>query len=162
MNMDPISARHPGAGRRNALRLLGGLALAMAAGVLRPVMALAAEWNKAAFDAKALPEALKALGIAAAADSDKIDLKAPEIAENGAIVPIEVGSALPNTQSIYIFAEKNPQPLVAQFDLTGIEPFISTRIKMGESAKVRVIVKADGKFYSASREVKVTIGGCGG
>jgi sulfur-oxidizing protein SoxY len=150
------------ASRRITLRRLGGLALAATLGMIGPLRALAAEWNKAAFDARAVPDALKALGIPAATESDRIDLKAPEIAENGAIVPLEITSSLPGTQTVYVIAEKNPQPLVAQFDLTGIEPFISTRIKMGESAKVRVIVKAGGKFYSASREVKVTIGGCGG
>jgi sulfur-oxidizing protein SoxY len=148
--------------RRSALRMLGGLAVAVALGALRPLQALAAEWNKAAFDARAVPDTLKALGIAGVVDSDKIELKAPEIAENGAIVPVEITSAIPGTQTLYVIAEKNPQPLVAQFDLSGIEPFISTRIKMGESARIRAIVKAGGKFYSASREVKVTIGGCGG
>ncbi len=135
----------------------------LAAGALRPLRLLAAEWNKPAFDAKALDEALKYVGAANAIDSDQIQLKAPEIAENGAIVPVEVTSRLPGTQAIYIFADKNPQPLVAIFDITpGIEPFISTRIKMGESSKVRVLVKAAGKFYVATQEVKVTIGGCGG
>jgi sulfur-oxidizing protein SoxY len=160
--MKPQTSQTTFGPRRGALRVLGGVAVALALGALRPIRALAAEWNKAAFDARALPDALKALGIAGAVDSDKIDLKAPEIAENGAIVPVEITSAIPGTEALYLFAEKNPQPLVAQFDLSGAEPFISTRIKMGESARVRAIVKAGGKFYSASREVKVTIGGCGG
>jgi sulfur-oxidizing protein SoxY len=134
-----------------------------AAGWLHPVRLLAAPWNEAAFDAKALADALKYIGAATAIDSDQIQLKAPEIAENGAIVPVEIISRIPATQSIYIIADKNPQPLVAIFDLTGeMEPFISTRIKMGESSKVRVLVKAAGKFYVSTQEVKVTIGGCGG
>ena len=134
-----------------------------AAGWLSPVRLLAAEWNKAAFDAKVLVDALKSIGAASVADSDQIQLKAPEIAENGAIVPVEITSRIPGTQTIYIIADKNPQPLVAIFDITsGMEPFISTRIKMGESSKVRVLVKAGGKFYVTTQEVKVTIGGCGG
>lgn len=138
-------------------------ALGLAASVLAPVRLLAAEWNKAAFDAKALPDAIKGIGAGGIAESDKIELKAPEIAENGAIVPVEVTSRIPGTQSIWIIADKNPQPLVAEFDFTeAMEPFISTRIKMGESSKVRVIVKAAGKFYETTRDVKVTIGGCGG
>lgn len=135
----------------------------LAAGCLRPMTLLAAEWNKAAFDAKVLADALKSLGVTAVAESDQIQLKAPEIAENGAIVPVEITSKIVGTQTIYIIADKNPQPLVAIFDIEpGLEPFISTRIKMGESSKVRVLVKAGGRFYVATQEVKVTIGGCGG
>ena len=134
-----------------------------AAGWLRPVQLLAAEWNKAAFAAKALADALKSIGAASPADSDQIQLKAPEIAENGAIVPVEITSRISGTQTIYIIADKNPQPLVAIFDIaSGIEPFISTRIKMAESSRVRVLVKAGDKFYVTTQEVKVTIGGCGG
>jgi sulfur-oxidizing protein SoxY len=152
--------------RREFLRTLalgGAYAATFAAGWLRPVRLLAAEWNKAAFDAKVLADVLKNIGATSATDSEQIQLKAPEIAENGAIVPVEITSRIPGTQTIYIIAEKNPQPLVAIFDIAaGLEPFISTRIKMGESAKIRVLVKAGGKFYVASQEVKVTIGGCGG
>lgn len=145
------------------LALSSAYVATFAAGWLRPVHLLAAEWNKAAFDAKVLADALKSIGATSAADSDQIQLKAPEIAENGAIVPVEITSRIPATQTIYIIADKNPQPLVAIFDVTaGMEPFISTRIKMGESSKVRVLVKAGGKFYVATQEVKVTIGGCGG
>jgi len=146
-----------------AIALGSAYVATFAAGCLRPIQLLAAEWNKAAFDAKVLAEALKNVGATSATESDQILLKAPEIAENGAIVPVEITSRIPGTQSIYIIADKNPQPLVAIFDIAaGMEPFISTRIKMGESSKVRVIVKAAGKFYVATQEVKVTIGGCGG
>jgi sulfur-oxidizing protein SoxY len=150
--------------RRKFLRKTSLFAAAvLAAGWSYPVRLLAAQWNKAAFDAKLLDEALKNIGATSAIESSQIELKAPEIAENGAIVPVEITSRIPGTQSIYIIAEKNPQPLVAIFDiLPGLEPFIATRIKMGESAKVRVLVKAAGKFYVTSQEVKVTIGGCGG
>lgn len=150
-------------------RILRSLALGsiyvttVAAGWLRPVPLLAAEWNKSAFDAKTLAGALKNIGATSAADTDQIQLKAPEIAENGAIVPVEITSQIPGTQTIYVIADRNPQPLVAIFDIAaGLEPFISTRIKMGESSKVRVLVRAEGKFYVAAQEVKVTIGGCGG
>jgi sulfur-oxidizing protein SoxY len=146
-----------------ALVLGSAYVATFAAGWLRPIQLLAAEWNKAAFETKILAEALKDVGATSATESDQIVLKAPEIAENGAIVPVEITSRIPGTQSIYIIADKNPQPLVAIFDITaGMEPFISTRIKMGESSKVRVLVKAAGKFYVATQEVKVTIGGCGG
>jgi len=157
------------AGKPSRRKFLRALALgstyvaSFAAGWLRPVRLLAAEWNKAAFDAKVLADALKGIGATSVADSDQIQLKAPEIAENGAIVPVEITSRIPDTRTIYILADKNPQPLVAIFDLTGgMEPFISTRIKMGESSKVRILVKAGGKFYVATQDVKVTIGGCGG
>jgi len=139
-----------------------GMVAALVSGVV-PLWALAAAWNKVAFDAHALPEVLKAIGASSVVESDKIELRAPEIAENGAIVPVEITSRIPGTESIYIIADKNPQPLVAEFDFTGAtDPFISTRIKMGETSKVRVIVKAGGKFYATTRDVKVTIGGCGG
>lgn len=145
------------------LALRSAYVAAFAAGWLRPVQLLAAEWNKAAFDATALADTLKSIGAASVADSDQIQLNAPEIAENGAIVPVEITSQIPGTQTIYIIADKNPQPLVAIFEISaGLEPFISTRIKMGESSKVRVIVQAGGKFFVATQEVKMTIGGCGG
>ena len=149
-------------------RILGMLAVAAsgtaaAAGCLWPFQVLAAAWNKAAFDARVLADVLNSIGASDAVESTQIQLKAPEIAENGAIVPVEVTSGLPGTQSIFIIAEKNLQPLTAIFDFTeGVEPFVSTRIKMGESSKVMIVVKADGKFYFTAREVKVTIGGCGG
>jgi sulfur-oxidizing protein SoxY len=152
--------------RRKLLRSLaagGGYLAIFLAGWLRPVMLLAAEWNQAAFEAKVLADSLKNIGALSVSDSDQIQLKAPEIAENGAIVPVEVISKIPGTQSIYIIADKNPQPLVAIFDLgPNLEPYVSTRIKMGESSKVRVLVRAGDKFYMATQEVKVTIGGCGG
>ena len=152
--------------RRRILRSLatgGGYLALLSAGLLRPVMLLAAEWNQAAFEAKVLAESLKSIGASSISDSDQIQLKAPEIAENGAIVPVEITSKIPGTQSIYIIADKNPQPLVAIFDLkTDLEPYVSTRIKMGESSKISVLVRAGDKFYMATQEVKVTIGGCGG
>ncbi len=145
--------------RRKILSTLLGAGAVM----LAPLRAMASRWNQPAFDARSVDDALKYIGASSVADSDRIVLKAPEIAENGAIVPIEVSSRIPGTQTIFILAEKNPQPLAASFDLLeGSEPFIATRIKMAETANLKVVVKAGDKFYTVTREVKVTIGGCGG
>lgn len=139
---------------------------AMAAGVAwaaLPLTVFAGERNRAAFDAKTIDDAIAAAGVADAVESDAIVLRAPDIAENSALVHLEIQSGLPDTQSILLFAEKNPQPLVAQFDvLPGLEPFVAVRIKMAESAFLRVVVKAGGKYYMLRRETKVTIGGCAG
>lgn len=143
-------------------RLLTACAATLAALVL-PLRAFAAERNTPAFDAKAVTDAVRSIGAADATESDQVVIKAPDIAENSAIVHIEVESKLPGTQTIWVFAEKNPQPLVAQFDLLpGIDPFVAVRIKMAESAFVRAVVKADGKFWFAQKETKVTLGGCAG
>ncbi|MBX9631577.1 MAG: thiosulfate oxidation carrier protein SoxY [Burkholderiales bacterium] len=143
-------------------RLLATCAVALAA-LWLPLRAIAADRNTSAFDAKAMSDALRSIGAADAIESDQVVIKAPDIAENSAIVHIEVESKLPGTQSIWVFAEKNPQPLVAQFDLLpGIDPFVAVRIKMAESAFVRAVVKADGKFWFAQKETKVTLGGCAG
>ena len=113
-------------------------------------------------EAKAGAEALKGLGASGLIESKDIIITAPDIAENGAIVPVAVTSRIPNTQSIAIVAEKNPFPLAASFDiLAGGDSYVSTRLKMGQTSDVRAVVKADGKFYTASTEVKVTVGGCG-
>jgi sulfur-oxidizing protein SoxY len=144
--------------RRSVLRTIMFAAIAL----LAPVRAVAAQWNKAAFDAKVLSDGLTQIGAATVIESEQIDFKAPEIAENGAIVPIEVTSRLAQTQAIYVFADKNQYPLAGSFEFSnGAEPFVATRIKMSESARLTVVVRADGKFYSKAREVKVTIGGCG-
>lgn len=146
-------------GIRRSLLRAAGLACLLA---LAPVRLLAAQWNKVAFEAKAMPEALKSIGASNLRESDQIEFKAPEIAENGAIVPIEVTSRLPGPQTIYVFAEKNPNPLAASFEfLEGVEPFFATRIKMRESARLLVVVRTQSGFFSAGRDVKVTIGGCG-
>jgi sulfur-oxidizing protein SoxY len=149
--------------RRQFLRIATGAAAAAALGPHAVLHAVAAEWNKAGFQAKAVDEVIKNLGASGATPSKDIIIKAPDIAENGAVVPIEVLSKIPNTQSIAIVADKNPFPLVASFDFAnGAEGYASTRVKMGGTSDVRAIVKADGKYYTAMREVKVTIGGCGG
>lgn len=151
--------------RRNFLKLAGGasaVAVTAAAGLLKPGSAWAAPWNKTAFEAKAAADAIKSLGVTELAESKDITITAPDIAENGAIVPVAVTSKIPNTQSISIIAEKNPFPLAASFDISaGGEAYVSTRLKMGQTSNVRAIIKADGKFYTAIKEVKVTVGGCG-
>ncbi len=150
--------------RRNILKGAtgaGAVAVAVAAGLLKPTQVLAAP--RSAFEAKNVADALSGLGAAGAAESKDITIKAPDIAENGAVVPVEVTSAIAGTSSIAILAEKNATPLVADFDLMGgTQGFISTRIKMGQTALVRAVVTAGGKNYTATKEVKVTIGGCGG
>jgi len=138
------------------------LSAAVLAAALRPLHAWAGEWNKAAFDARNVNDALKSAGILNPAASADIVIKAPEIAENGAQVPVDILSKLPGTDTVYIFVDKNPQPFVGSFDfLNGAEAFISTRIKMGETSNLRVVVRAGGKHFVATREIKVTIGGCG-
>ncbi len=124
-----------------------------------------ADWSKTAFTAKNTEEALMALfNDSDATVSDKITIVSPEIAENGKVVPVEVKVDLPRVESITLFSEKNPVPLLAQFNFTDgrAKGWIKTRIKMAETGKVIAVVKADSKLYQASREIKVTVGGCGG
>lgn len=151
--------------RRNVLKGAGSasaVAVAVAAGLLKPTAVMAA-WNKAAFEAKGMDEAMKSLGATGAVDSKAIIIKAPDIAENGAVVPVEVTSTLPNTTNISIFAEKNGTPLAGSYTFSNGAPgYVSTRIKMGTTSLVRAVVTAGGKTYTAAKEVKVTIGGCGG
>lgn len=151
--------------RRSFLKLAGGvgaLAAAAAAGVLRSGEARAATWNQAGFESKALADVLKNLGAVSPVESKDIVITAPDIAENGAVVPVAVASRIPNTQQISIVAEKNPFPLAATFDVSsGGEGYVSTRIKMGQTSNVWAVVKADGKFFTAKKEVKITVGGCG-
>ena len=151
--------------RRNVLKSAAGagtVAVAVAAGLLKPTSALAGA-PRSAYEAKNVGDALKGMGASGAADSKDITIKAPDIAENGAVVPVEVTSNIAGTTSIAIVAEKNATPLVADFDLSnGAQGFISTRIKMGQTSLVRAVVTAGGKTYTSAKEVKVTIGGCGG
>ena len=153
--------------RRKVLKAGGGvtlLGLVAAAGWLAPGDAAAQAWNKTAFEAKAVDETVKALGGGTPAQSKDITfVSTPDIAENGAVVPIGIASAIPKTEAIAILIEKNPNVLAASFDIPpGTDPSISTRVKMGQSSNVYALVKADGKYYVASKEIKVTLGGCGG
>ncbi|GIL04396.1 thiosulfate oxidation carrier protein SoxY [Betaproteobacteria bacterium PRO7] len=151
--------------RRDFMKLTGVFGLLAAAGLLTTDEAFAQQqaWNKAAFETKNLNDAVKALGGSAPVESKDIAITAPDIAENGAVVPVGVTSKIPKTQAVYVLVEKNPNVLAAGFNIpAGTEPNISTRIKMGQTSNVYAVVKADGKFYVASKEVKVTLGGCGG
>ena len=149
--------------RRDALRISTIMGLALAAGLLRPTDAQAEEWNKAAFGTINVNDTIKALGGVAAAKSAEVMINAPDIAENGAVVPVNVSSTLPNVQQIAILIEKNPNTLSCNFTiLPGTEAWISTRVKMSQTSNVHALVKADGKWYLASKEIKVTLGGCGG
>jgi sulfur-oxidizing protein SoxY len=152
--------------RRSVLRAGGGaslFALLAGAGMLRAQAALAADWNQKAFDAKNVKDALDALGAGNPASSNDIIMTAPEIAENGAVVPIAAVSKIPGTESIAILIAKNPTALAASFDIpSGTEASVSTRVKLAQSTDVHVLVKAQGKYYMTKKEVKVTIGGCGG
>lgn len=138
------------------------LAALAAAGVTFPLAALA-DQGRAAFDAKTLAEAFKALGVESAGASGDVQILASDIAENGAVVPVQAVSKLANTQMVAILVEKNPFILAAKFDVTpDMVPDVTTRIKMAQTSNVVALVKADGKFYSATKEIKVTLGGCGG
>ncbi len=152
--------------RRKLIKTAGAVgvtATAVSAGVLVPQRVLGA-YLQAAFDAKDVNSAISAaMGSDQHSASDAIKLKAPDIAENGAVVPVTVSSTLGNVDAISIVAEGNPQPMTCSYQLSSAcEPFVSTRIKMGKTSNVLAVVKSDGKLYSTAKEVKVTIGGCGG
>jgi sulfur-oxidizing protein SoxY len=140
----------------------GTVGLAVGAGLLSPRAVLAA-WPKAAFEAKTVAEAMQGIvGSDSAAEGD-IKIKAPDIAENGAVVPVTVESAIGGVESMSLLADQNASPLTSSYMLgAGTQAFVSTRIKMGKTSNVIAVVKADGKLYQATKEVKVTIGGCGG
>jgi sulfur-oxidizing protein SoxY len=137
---------------------------ALVAGAARLPRLAFAEWPKAAFESKDVDSALSSLlGSSDIADSTEIQIKAPDIAENGAVVPIQVDTGLASVESITIIADQNPAPLVASFEFgSDAVGYVSTRIKMGKTGNVVAVVKAGGKLYRAKKEVKVTIGGCGG
>ena len=152
--------------RRTFLKgtLAGGvLAVAATAGLLKPTRVLAAAWPGAAFEAKSVDDAVKALfGTAQAADSKAITVKAPPQAENAAVVPVDVSTTLPGVEAIAVLVTGNANPLVASTSLSGADGYFSVRLKMGKTSDVKVVVKSQGKLYSASAPVKVTVGGCGG
>ncbi len=151
--------------RRTVLKgaLAAGLTTLAASWGLLSTSAFAAR-PQMAFDADMLDDTIKALfGETSIEDSADITVKGPEIAENGAVVPIQVTTSLQNVESIAIVVPENPAPMVASFDLQpGSVPDVSVRIKMGKTSDVIALVKSDGQVYRGSKEVKVTIGGCGG
>ena len=149
--------------RRDFVKLVGGMGALAAAGFGDLALAQQPGWNKAAFEAKSLAETLKAVGGTTAAETKDITITAPDIAENGAVVPIGVTSKVPGTQAVYILVDKNPNWLAASFSVPqGTEANVATRIKMGQTSNVLALVKANNGFFVASKEVKVTLGGCGG
>jgi sulfur-oxidizing protein SoxY len=149
--------------RRGVLKAAGAVAVALAAGLLKPLVAFAATWNKDAFGAKNPVDALKGIGVVETVASKDLMIEAPQIAENGAVVPIEITSSIPGTTSIAVVIDKNPFPLAGKFDFTeGALPFVKVNLKMGETSEVRAVATAGNRNYVATKEIKVTIGGCGG
>lgn len=144
--------------RRNFLKNISAGAIVL----LTPFSSFAA-WIEEAFTTNDMEKALNLVGANDAEQSDLITFKTPEIAENGAIVPISVSTTLPNVTSISIFVEKNPTPLTSQFEITeDMKPSVSVRIRMGETSPIMAVVTSNGKAYKKTNQVKVTIGGCGG
>ncbi|OIQ79784.1 sulfur oxidation protein SoxY [mine drainage metagenome] len=144
--------------RRSWLKRVGSIGLLA---LVSPLRALAAAWNRPAFESQTVGGALKGLGIGQAGPSRDIVLIAPDMAENGAIVQVEVESRIPGTEAITILVDKNPTPLIANFVFSnGADPYVVTRIKMAESSELKVIVKAGGQYFSAVKQVQVAQGGC--
>ena len=144
--------------RRNFLQLMLGAGAAL---LMLPLQALAALWNKAAFEATTRAEAVQVLEVATETPSDEIDIVAPDFAENGAVVQVEVRSRIAGTEAIAILVDKNPTPLIANFMFSnGAEPAVVTRIKMAETSNLQVIVKAGDRYFSAAKQVEVSLSGC--
>ena len=152
--------------RRDMLSHSTKVAAMLAAVGMLPTLASAqaAGYNTAAFDAKTLPELMKALGGGAPAESKDVTVTGPDIAENGAVVPVGASTALPGVKRMLLLVEKNPSVMTAMFDVTdAVESNFSTRVKMGQSSDVyAVAMMNDGKVLFAKKEIKVTLGGCGG
>ncbi len=149
--------------RRNLMSRSVAVAALLAGAGLLPAHAQSA-YNRAAFDGKSVDEVIKGLGIAKPVESADIAFTAPDIAENGAVVPIGASSVLPGVKRIAFLVEKNPTTLVGVFDFTDmVETSVKTRIKMGQTSNVlAVAIMGDGRVLYAQKEVKVTLGGCGG
>ena len=152
--------------RREVLSHSAKVAVMLAAAGMLPTLtwAQAAGYNTVAFDAKTIPELMKALGGGAPVESKDVTVTGPDIAENGAVVPVGATTALPGVKRMLLLVEKNPSVMTAMFDVTdAVETSFSTRVKMGQSSDVyAVAMMNDGKVLFAKKEVKVTLGGCGG
>jgi sulfur-oxidizing protein SoxY len=156
MNLTPLSRR------ALLLKSAAGALVAALGTVVGPRLAFAA-WNKAAFDSKTLADTYKQLGVAQITESADVQILASDIAENGAVVPLQAISRIPDTTQISFLVEKNPNMLAASFDIgPDTLPDVTTRIKMGQTSNIVVLVKAGDKYFSATKEIKVTLGGCGG
>jgi sulfur-oxidizing protein SoxY len=149
--------------RRDMLAQSAALMGLLATAGLLPKAAHAA-WTQAAFEAKNMADAVKSLGGGTAVESKDITLTGPDIAENGAVVPVGCSTSLPGVKRMAILVEKNPSVLAAVFDVTdAVDANFSTRVKMGQSSNVyAVAMMADGKVLFSTKEIKVTLGGCGG
>jgi len=149
--------------RRQILAHSAAVAAALAASGLLPARAQSA-WNKAAFDAKSIEDVLKALGTSRPVESADVTLTAPDIAENGAVVPIAASTSLPRAKSLAFLIEKNPTTLAGVFEFSdAVDTAVSTRVKMAQTSNVyAVALLTDGRALYAKKEVKVTLGGCGG
>lgn len=148
--------------RRQAIQRLTVIGLAMSSGLISSTEAAAVEWQAGLFELKNMNDILKNLG-GNFMPSSEVSINAPEIAENGAVVPISVTSNVPGTEKIAILVEKNPNPLSARITIpAGTEPGITTRVKMAGTSNVHALVQANGKWMIATKEIKVTLGGCGG
>jgi len=149
--------------RREMLAHSATVAGLLATAGLLPQAALAA-WPQAAFEAKTMADAVKALGGGAPAESKDVSIIGPDIAENGAVVPVGCATTLAGVKKLLLLVEKNPSVLAAVFNVTdAVEPNFNTRVKMGQSSNVyAVAIMGDGKVLFAQKEIKVTLGGCGG
>lgn len=149
--------------RRQMLQRSAAIATALGGLGLLPQVAQAA-WNQAAFEAKTMADLVKALGVSAPAESKDVTITGPDIAENGAVVPVGCASALPGVKRLLILVEKNPNMLAALFDVTdAVDANFNTRVKMGQSSNVMAVaITADNKVLFSQKEIKVTLGGCGG
>lgn len=149
--------------RRDVLRITSILGLGLAGGLFSSLNVFGAEWMPKSFEAKNLADALKELGVDKYTMSSDVSVVSAEIDENGAVVPISIASAIPHTEYMAILVEKNPSPLSVAFNIPeGTDAAITTHVKMGGTSNVYAVVKADGKWFAASKEIKVTLGGCGG
>jgi sulfur-oxidizing protein SoxY len=152
--------------RRDVLFHSAQVAALLAAAGMLPTLARAqaGAYNTAAFEAKTVADLVKALGASAPVESKDVTVTGPDIAENGAVVPVGASTSLPGVKRLLILVEKNPAVMAAMFELTdAVEANVATRVKMGQSSNVyAVAMMGDGKMLFAQKEVKVTLGGCGG
>ena len=149
--------------RRELLSHSAKVAALLATTGLLPQMAHAA-YNAPAFEVKTMAELVKMLGGSAPSESKDVTITAPDIAENGAVVPVGVSTALPGVKRLLVLVEKNPSVMSAMFEVSdAVDANFATRVKMGQSSNVyAVAMMGDGKVLFAQKEVKVTLGGCGG
>lgn len=149
---------------RREMLARGAAVLGLMAGAGLLPQAAQAAWSTSAFEAKSLADALKALGLAMPVESKEVTLGASDIAENGAVVPLVVSCSAAGVKRLMVLVEKNPSALAAVFDIgEGVDASLTTRVKMGQTSKVYAVAqKADGSLVYAQKEIKVTLGGCGG